>query len=139
MVFLDASAIIYLLEGDAPTQAAARETLGRLRTVAGEDPPVVVSALSRLECRVRPLRDGDAALLATYDDFFSEPGLLVVPLANEVIDRATELRAEYGLRTPDALQAACALALDDSIRFVTGDKDFINIPHLTVYRIELPR
>ena len=61
----------------------------------------VTSELTRLECRVKPLRQGDAELLAVFDAFFAEAAT-VVALTREVIDRAAGLRARYGAMTPDA-------------------------------------
>lgn len=133
-MFLDASAIIYLMEGDDSTRTAVRETLAKLR--AQEYSPLLgVSALSRLECRVRPLRENDAALLESYDRFFSDPGLIVIALDVDVLDRAAELRAKYGLRTPDALQAASLLATDGLGHFVTGDNDFNAVAGLQVHQV----
>lgn len=101
VVFLDASAISYLLEGDAATRASVQATLAALRE-RGDPPLLAVSALSRVECRVRPLRDSDEALLRRYEDFFTDPGLIVIALDAVVLDRAAELRAHRRLRTPDA-------------------------------------
>ena len=45
---------------------------------------------------------------------------------------ATDLRARYTIRTPDALlQAACALS-QNADDFVTGDKRFLSIKELQV-------
>jgi predicted nucleic acid-binding protein len=93
---------------------------------------VAISDLSRLECRVRPLREGRRDVLAAYDTFFGAAGLVVVPLSPAVVDRATVLRARHGLRTPDALQAACCLALDGSARFVTNDAAFRRVAGMQV-------
>lgn len=134
MVFLDASAIIYLMEGDTVARAAVHEALAELR-VPGEPPPLAVSALSRLECRVRPLREGDDALLARYEAFFEDPGLVVIALDTTVLDRAAELRDHGRLRTPDALQAASLLVADEDGAFVTGDEDFAAVPGLRVHRV----
>jgi len=136
-VFLDASAIIYLLEGNAAVQSAARRVLAGLRS-GTEEPPLAVSVLSRLECRVQPLRAGDMVVLERYHEFFADPGLLLVPLSLPVVDRATELRARHNLQTPDALQAACALELGERVRFVTADRDLEPIEHLDVHRIAAP-
>ena len=135
MIFLDASAIIYLLEGSRAVQAATREMLASLNNSQPE-PALAVSALSRLECRVQPTRQGDHKRLETFDNFFSDPGLITVDLTQTVINQATNLRAHHGLRTPDALQAACCLAIDPETPFVTGDKDFRKIKHLNVHLIE---
>ena len=72
LVLLDASAIIYLLEGDPETRQAVRDTLRSLHG-EGDPPSLSVSALSRLECRVRPLREGDTASLerlVSDDNYF---------------------------------------------------------------------
>jgi predicted nucleic acid-binding protein len=80
----------------------------------------VTSALARLECRVEPLRAGDAALLADSDACFAE-AVTVVALTREVIDRATELRARHGVPTPDALHLAAAAASGCDV-FLTDDR-----------------
>lgn len=62
------------------------------------------------ELLVQPYRDGDErrvnefyALLSTY------PNLDWVAPGMETADLGARLRAEHRLRTPDALQAACAV------------------------------
>lgn len=137
MVFLDASAIIYLLEGDDPVRTATQGVLAHLRG-EGEPPALAVSALSILECRVRPMRQEAQETLRGYDAFFSEPGLQIVALGHAVLERATRLRASVRLRTPDALQAASAMEADKEVAFVTGDGDFAAIPGLRVHRIPIP-
>ncbi len=69
---------------------------------------LIISDLSRLECRVKPLRDGDADLLRDYDEFFAAVGD-VLPLSSAVVDEATRIRATYGFKTPDALHLAAAV------------------------------
>lgn len=130
MVLLDASAVIHLLEGDG----AARRSVQRvLVDFEGSEPPALaVSALSRLECRVKPLRERNADLLQMYEAFFADPGLLVIDLDATVLEVATELRARYRLRTPDAIQAASLLAHDRDGVFVTSDTDFSRIEGLQV-------
>ena len=136
-VFLDASAIIYLLEGEPGIQRATRNVLTDLRS-GDPEPAIVVSALSLLECRVHPIRTGDEARLERFDHFFANPGLAIVELDGNVIERATRLRARHGIRTPDALQAASALTLPENPAIVTGDKDFKKIPELNVHLIAAP-
>ncbi|WP_018865179.1 PIN domain-containing protein [Thioalkalivibrio sp. ARh3] len=134
LAFLDASAIIYLLEGDTRTRESVRQVLRNLEQSDGP-PALAVSALSRLECRVRPLRESNTRVLEQLDVFFGDPGLSVVALDTAVLDKATELRAHHGLRTPDAIQAASLLAADPEGAFVTGDGDFEKVPGLRVHRI----
>lgn len=88
---------------------------------------VAMSRLSWLECRVKPLRDGDTALLSRYDHFFSAPNLRWIELDRDAVERATTLRARHGLRTPDALQAACCLGVGAQHAFLTGDRAFARV------------
>jgi predicted nucleic acid-binding protein len=131
IAFLDASALIYLVDGEAPWAEAVRATLQQL---ALESPglALAVSRLSLLECRVAPLRRGDQASLDRFEALFAQPDLLVVELSASVVEMATQLRANHGLRTPDALQAACCLQLGPEAVMVTGDAGFQRVQALQV-------
>ena len=109
ILFLDSNALIYLIEGDALLVAQVQQTIQPYRAVHSEI-VVAVSSLTLLECRVLPLRNKNIPLLKRYDDFFSTDGLLIVDLSRNIIDIATQIRSDYGLKTPDALQAACCLS-----------------------------
>jgi predicted nucleic acid-binding protein len=49
-----------------------------------------------------------------------------------VVDLATAIRARSGLRTPDALQAACCLSLEQPASFITNDAGFRRVTALDV-------
>jgi predicted nucleic acid-binding protein len=131
IAFLDASALIYLVDGEAPWAEAVRATLQQL---AGEaaDLALAVSRLSLVECRVAPLRRGDQVCLDRFEALFAQPDLLVVELSAPVVELATPLRANQGLRTPDALQAACCLQLGPDAVMITGDAGFRRVQALQV-------
>jgi len=128
-LFLDACTLIYRFEGAAPFRTAAVDLLAQL-TAPQASAELLVSRLSVLECRVKPLREGNAALLKRYDDFFA--AVRIVELSAVVVDAATQLRARYGLKTPDALQAACAFAASERPVFVTADAGFTKVAGLDV-------
>lgn len=122
-LFLDACTIIYLVEASEPWRSRVQNTMAELHE-GDPDALVAVSDLSRLECRVHPMRNSQQELLTKYDDFFSADGLTVVPLSLRVIDLATVIRSRSNLRTADALQAACCLSLDQPALFITNDVGF---------------
>jgi predicted nucleic acid-binding protein len=76
------------------------------------------------------LRRGDQACLERFDAVFAQPDLIWVELTAPVVEQATLLRALHGVRTPDALQAACCLQLGPEAVMVSGDADFRRIPTL---------
>lgn len=120
-VYLDACTIIYLVEAASPFHEIARTRIvGLLRD---QRSLLMTSHLSRLECRVGPLRARDSALLERYEQFFSRRRVTIAEVSGSVIDLATDLRVKYELRTPDAIHLATAL-VETSDVFVTGDKTF---------------
>ena len=101
-VYFDAPPVIYRVERRHPwferVQRATDEIVGA-RFVASE--------LTRLECKVQPVRDGNNQLVALYELYFANIELL--PMTRAVFERATALRATHNLKTPDALHLACAI------------------------------
>jgi len=118
VIYADANVIIRLIEGDAAARAPLETRLFPLR---GSGRFLQTSQLSRLECRSKPMRAGDKALLALYDAFFASVEVEVLPMTIAVVDKATELRANMNLKTPDALHVATAI-LSGATAFLTGDK-----------------
>jgi predicted nucleic acid-binding protein len=131
IAFLDASALIYLVEGREPFAAAVRATLRSLMDVH-PGLGVAVSRLSWLECRVGPMKAGDAVALSAYDAYFARPDLVWVELTREVVELAAAVRVRHGLRTPDALQAASCLQLGADHLLLTGDGSFRRVEGLNV-------
>jgi predicted nucleic acid-binding protein len=120
--------VIRLVEGDAATRAPLAARLASALGVAGS---LVTSRLTRLECRSKPLRAGDHATLARYDVFFAGVELILAEVGATVVERATDLRARYNLKTPDAIHYATAVELA-ATAFLTGDRALSRCSEVTV-------
>ena len=131
IAFFDACALIYLLEGKAPFSERVRTEVAELEQ-AQPGIGVALSRLSWLDCRVGPMKAGDSAALTLFDAFFARPDLVWVELTPEVIELAAVIRVRYGLRTPDALQAASCLQLGANHVMLTGDATFKRVHGLNV-------
>lgn len=131
IIFLDANIIIYQVEASPLFRDKVRSTISAL---LGDSPGASFGAsrLSFLECLVKPLRERNAPLIERYRLFFTTDGLIISEISPQVIERALLIRAETGLRTPDAIQAASALCLTQPVIFVTGDSAFAKIPSLSI-------
>lgn len=131
IAFLDANALIYLTEGQEPFASRVRDAL---RGLESEHPNIstCVSRLSCLECRVGPMKSGNTIILQRYEEFFALPDLITIELTPTVVELATHIRAQHGLKTPDCLQAACCLQLGPNHVFITGDAAFKRIAELQV-------
>jgi predicted nucleic acid-binding protein len=117
-----------LVEGDAATRAPLEARLASRLGVSGS---LVTSRLTRLECRAKPLRAGDAATLTQFDVFFAGVEMVLADVSQAVIERATDLRAKYNLKTPDALHYATAVEIGATV-FLTGDRGFARCTEVPV-------
>jgi predicted nucleic acid-binding protein len=113
-IYLDSAPVIYAVEQVAPFFNAVDARLSAPGVV------LVASDLTRMECRVKPLRDGDPDLVRDYDDYFENAVAETVSLSREVVDRATEIRAQHKFKTPDALHLAAAMVAGCDV-FLTND------------------
>ena len=128
MIYWDSVITIYLLDHTGGCQARARTRLTALEK-AGDT--IAVSDLSRLECRVKPIRNGDAGSLAQFDAFFVRPDVQQVPLTTAVYDRATLLRATHNFKLGDSLHLAAAIESGCN-RFLTNDRRLSKCTDITV-------
>ena len=104
---------IYAIEGTEGRQKRMRDARdGR------PDAQLAISPLVQLECRVKPKRTGDFVLESEYEALLSK--MLMLSFNDETWARATELRARFGLKTPDALHLACT-PVNGCLEFWTND------------------
>jgi len=101
--YVDTCIVIYHVEGATATMSAARAAFASL----GAQDSACASPLVRMECLVKPLRGQDHALQAAYEADLA--ALQMLHMAAGVFNLAAELRARHGMKTPDALHAACAI------------------------------
>ena len=113
--YLDTSPIVYTVE----TSPLFAPKVDGILAMPGLIP--ITSEMARLECRVYPLRHGNLTLLQEFDDYFASMIIEMIPLTRDVIDRATEIRAQYNFKTPDSLHLAAAVISNCDV-FLTNDQ-----------------
>ena len=77
------------------------------------------------------MRDGNLVLLQDFDDYFANTIAEIVPLTRDVVDRATEIRAQYNFKTPDALHLAAAVISNCDV-FLTNDQRLNRFTGITI-------
>lgn len=118
LVYLDTDALIYSVEKITPYAAL----LQPLWDVAAQGAFQVISSdLALLEVLVKPLQLGDTVLAQLYRDLLTaSQETQLLPISRAVIEEAARLRAVTGIKTPDAIHAASALAEGVAL-FVSND------------------
>lgn len=101
LIYLDSCLVIYAFEDSSERGETIRRLIG-----SGPDRDFAISPLVKLECLVAPMREANLVLRQYYEDGLAQFAQL--PLNDEVFARATESRARFGIKTPDALHLAAA-------------------------------
>lgn len=124
-VFFDTNLFIYMFEGEEPFRTRMLEIRRRMLDRGDR---IVTSAMTLGEVLVKPTKLGQTSLIEQYDQAIRATSL-VVPFDPSVAWRYASLRATHTLRSPDAIQLACAAHVGVDL-FISNDK------HL--HRLDVP-
>lgn len=128
-VYFDANCLIYSVEKIEPYHKALEAAWlaadsGRIRIVSSE--------LVVLETLVKPMQEKDALMESLYRDLLlGTREVRLIPIGISVLDRAARIRAETGIKAPDAIHAATTLEAAVT-RFMTNDHAFRRVSGLPV-------
>lgn len=126
---LDTSVFIYLLEEEPRFLSPARDVL---KSIERGERSGIFSCIGMIELLTGPKQKKQYDLAFQYRDFLSSfPNLTVCGVSEDVIERASDLRARYNLRTPDAIHLATALCEGADI-FITNDRALKRVKEITV-------
>jgi hypothetical protein len=96
VIYLDACLVICLVEGHPRWGGAAAAALAN-----AADARFGIWPLVKCECLVGPIKRGDPVLQRAYTELFEQ--FLSSAMPEPMYLEAAQLRARFGLKTPDAL------------------------------------
>ncbi|AMS31450.1 hypothetical protein AEM42_01800 [Betaproteobacteria bacterium UKL13-2] len=126
LVLVDSAPIIYTLEANAKFSKRFAPLFER--HAAGEI-LFAVSTVTFAEVLTGPLAKGEEALAKRYRAVLE--AWQVVDFTSDIAESAARIRGTYGLKLPDAIQVASALAINADA-LVTHDRDFSRVRGLQV-------
>ncbi|MDD1427893.1 type II toxin-antitoxin system VapC family toxin [Dolichospermum sp. ST_sed9] len=128
-VFLDTSPVVYYVEA---VPAFAEVAKGIFTLIGEGQMQGVVSPVTLAECVTLPIRLGQVELRQRFTDLLTATeGILLVNIDAVIAQEAAELRIQYGLKLPDALQVATAIAAGCEA-FLTNDVALKRVKELRV-------
>ena len=132
-VGFDTPVFIYHIEQTSRWAAAASAAL---RAMADGRFTGMTSVLTLLEITVKPLRLGRPEVADVYAALLGDiPNLAILNLDPRAVRIGAELRATYGLRTPDALQIGACLA-HGAEAFVTNDQRLRRVNEIDIVLLD---
>ena len=128
LIYIDASGLIYSMERVEPY----RTLLEPMWQEAQDGNITIVSSpLIVIEALVKPLRGGNTEIESQYRELFASNAVRLLDASYQVFEDAASIRAETGLKTPDAIHAATAIRAECTL-FVTNDTDFRRVQELPI-------
>jgi predicted nucleic acid-binding protein len=124
-VFFDTNLFIYMFEGLEPIRTRMLEIRKRMLDRGDH---IVTSAMTLGEVLVKPTKLGQTSLIEQYDRAIRSTSV-VVSFEPAVAWRYASLRATHTLRSPDAIQLACAAHVGVDL-FITND--------LKLHKLDVP-
>lgn len=132
-IFFDTAPLIYLFEKNEQYEAVLRTFFSN---------PTVrqcrwsTSVITLIEVLTLPRRNGLTRLEDAYRRFLTDSQRIELKAADaDVCEKAVHFRAEYGLKTPDAIQLATAQVFRADI-VVTNDQAWKRITELRVVTLD---
>jgi len=96
---------------------------------------VVTSTITLLEVLVHPLRKKNSELASEYRDILLNSKLLTIEVTNTIAEQAAQLRVDYNIRTPDAIQISACLNAG-ATHFFTNDIRLPEIPSIQMLSLD---
>jgi predicted nucleic acid-binding protein len=128
-IYLDTNVWIYAVES---YPAFIQELTDFFQRVDQNHYVALTSELSLAETLVKPIKDNDRARQTAYKKaIVSRNNVSVVPIRRELLIDAAQVRAETGLKLPDAIHAATAVQARCTT-FVTNDAQLKKLSNLHV-------
>lgn len=132
-IFIDTAPIIYFIEQHHIYLNVVRPVFVEIDAGKIE---AITSTITLLEVLVQPFKTKNETLAERYREIllYSE-GLTSFEILHEVSETASKLRAEYSIKTPDAIQIAVGI-LYGADKFVTNDPDLKKVSDINVLLLD---
>ncbi len=130
LVFFDSAPLIYYIEQQPRFSRVAQELFEAFDRGITHG---VTSVLTLLEVLTKPFRDGREDIAREYLEVLTEAvGVALSPIDGKLCNQAARLRAKYQwLRTPDAIQVACAIQHKANL-IITNDSRWKGLTEIPV-------
>jgi predicted nucleic acid-binding protein len=131
-IYIDANIIIYFIEGAAVFRESVIELF---RHTEEHNIPIMTSEISIGECLYGAYKRKNEAIADKYREIFHEIGMFhLIPVEQEIAERAAKVGAENGLKLIDAIHFTSALDVGCKV-FVTNDRGIKSAEGLKVVQL----
>lgn len=129
LVGIDSVLFIYIFEKD---HALAKKAKLILKNIEVGNLNGIFSSIGLIEVLTGPKKMGNQNLAFQYKTLISNiPNLTIIGINESIVELASDLRAKYGIKTPDAIHIATAIDAKAD-KFITNDKKLKKIKEIKI-------
>ena len=129
ILFFDTAPFIYLFEKNEPFSRPVEKLLDAIYAANAQ---ITTSLITYIEINTAPAKAGKERLKAKYREYFTNSeGVSLQPVNLTIAEETIRFRAEYNLKTPDAIQLATAKYCGADY-VLTNDKAWRQITELDI-------
>lgn len=130
---IDTAPVIYFVEAHPHYDALVTEVF---QSIADNKLIAITSVITLTEVLIQPLRENQPGLQQQYRELLTRSANFDMIFIDDIIaERAADIRAQYNLRTPDALQIATAL-IAGCEAFLTNDLALKRVADMRIIVLE---
>jgi predicted nucleic acid-binding protein len=132
-VYLDTAPIIYYVEDISPYADILEPVFQAIKSGTLR---ACTATLTLAETLVIPYRKKNVLLLEKFETLLTKtPDLTLLPLTSDIARETAKIRAEFSIKTPDAVQLATA-RISGIDYFLTSDKDLKRFSPLRIMLLD---
>ena len=129
-IMFDTAPIIYFIEEHEDFGKITDEIFSMMKDDARYH--AFSSVITIIEVLTQPIKQSRMDIVKKYRKFFfNSSNFAIYSIDQGIAEKAAELRAKYGIKTPDAIQFAVGLANNGTL-FVTNDMDLKRVTDIDV-------
>ena len=133
-IMFDTAPIVYFIEEHKEFGKIADEIFKVIKDDSEYRP--FSSVITLIEVLTQPLRKSKMEVVEKYRQFLLNSSNFITYSIDPIIaEKSAELRAQYGIKTPDAIQLAVGIENDRTL-FVTNDRGLKKIKEIEVIVLE---
>lgn len=131
-VYFDTNIFIYIFEGSPEYQSSVKTIL---ELAESEDIEIFTNEITLGELLVFPFKNKLEGIARTYIEALNNPDFVTLtPTTQDIHIKAAKMRAQYGMKYPDAVHVASALSSGCDV-FLSNDRKIKDIPNLEMVYI----
>lgn len=129
---LDSTNFIYLLEKHPRYIKIVRKVFSDIRDGRYD---AILSSIGLIEIITGPKKAGRRDIAFEYNEQITRfPHLSIISINEQIVEYASDFRAHYGLKTPDAIHIATAYS-EHASYFLTNDTSLKKVKEIPIYTL----